>query len=113
VARKLDSEPSGRPGPSPGLMARIAEAKRCNAARAERPALEYKLKDATTLETVITRDVNETLLDAFGTTSKDFVVSELNRLSNSQLAAGQLRGSLELSDVALTTAPPRVRPAGR
>jgi hypothetical protein len=66
------------------MMARIAEAKRRNAARAERPALEYKLKDATTLETVITRDVNETLLDAFGTTSKDFLVSELNRLSNSQ-----------------------------
>jgi hypothetical protein len=90
MTRKQNSKPSGRPSPSPGMMARIAEAKLRNAARAERSALEYKVKDATTLETVITRDVNETLLDAFGTTSKDFLASELNRLSNSQLSAGQL-----------------------
>ena len=98
MTRKQKPKPSDRPDPSPGMMARIAEAKRRNAARAERPALEYKLKGATTLETVITRDVNETLLDAFGTTSKDFLVSELNRLSNSQLSAGQLHtGQTEMN----------------
>jgi hypothetical protein len=90
MTRKQDSKPSGRASPSPGMMARIAEAKLRNAARAERPALEHKVKDATTLETVITRDDADTLLDVFGTTSKDFLASELNRLSNSQLAAGQL-----------------------
>jgi hypothetical protein len=98
MTRKQNSKPSGRPSPSPGIVARIAEAKLRNAARPERPALEYKIKDATTLETVITRDANETLLDAFGTTSKDFLVSELNRLSNSQLAAGQLHtGQTEMN----------------
>ena len=90
MPRKQNSKPSRRPSPSPGMMVRIAEAKLRNAARAERPALEYKVKDATTLEAVATRDVAETLLDAFGTSSKDFLVSELNRLSNSQLSAGQL-----------------------
>jgi hypothetical protein len=90
MPRKQNSKPSRRPSPSPGMMARIAEAKLRNAARAERPALEHKVKDATTLETVITRDDAETLLDVFGTTSKDFLASELNRLSNSQLSAGQL-----------------------
>jgi hypothetical protein len=98
MMRKQNSKPSGRPSPSPGTIARIAEARLRNAARAERPAVEYKLKDATTLETVIARDVNETLLDAFGTTSTDFLVSELNRLSNSQLAAGQLHtGQTEMN----------------
>ena len=88
---KQKPKPSDRPGPSPRMIARIAEAKLRNAARPERPALEYKLKDATTLRRLSSpRDVNETLLDAFGTTSKDFLASELNRLSNSQLAAGQL-----------------------
>ena len=98
MTRKQKPKPSDRPSPSPRTIARIAEAKLRNAARAERPALEYKVKDATTLETVITRDVAETLLDAFGTTSKDFLVSELNRLSNSQLAAGQLHtGQTEMN----------------
>ena len=101
MTRKQKPEPSDRPGPSPRTMARIAEAKLRNAARAERPALEYKVKDATTLETVITRDVAETLLDAFGTTSKDFLVSELNRLSNSQLAAGQLHAGQREMNAAL------------
>jgi hypothetical protein len=55
-------EPSSSPSPSPGMMARIAEAKLRNAARSERPALEYKLKDATNLETVVTKEVAETLL---------------------------------------------------
>ena len=90
MTRKQKPELSRRPSPSPRMTARIAEAKLRNAARAERPAVEYKVKDATNLETVITRDVAETLLDAFGTTSEDFLVSELNHLSNSQLAAGQL-----------------------
>jgi hypothetical protein len=72
------------------MTARIAEAKQRNAARPERPALEYKLEGATTLHTVVTKDVAETLLNTFGTTSKDFLDSELNRLSNTQLAAGQL-----------------------
>ena len=90
MTRKQKPEPSDHPSPSPRMLARIAEAKLRNAARAERPALEHKVKDATTLETVITRDDGETLLDVFGTTSKDFLASELNRLSNSQLSAGQL-----------------------
>jgi hypothetical protein len=90
MTRKQNPKPSDRPGPSPRMIARIGEAKLRNAARAERPALEYTVKDATTLEPVVTRDVAETLFDAFGTTSKDFLVSELNHLSNSQLAAGQL-----------------------
>ena len=90
MTRKQKPKPSGPPGPSPRTTARIAEAKLRNAARPERPALEYKLEGATTLHTVVTKDVAETLLDAFGTTSKDFLASELNRLSNSQLAAGQL-----------------------
>jgi hypothetical protein len=90
MTRKQKPKPSGPPSPSPRMTARIDEAKLRNAARPERPALEYKLEDATTLHTEITRDVAETLLDAFGTTSKDFLASELNRLSNSELAAGQL-----------------------
>src|SRR5271165_1216939 len=90
MTRKQKPKPSGPPGPSPRTTARIAEAKLRNAARPERPALEYKLKDATNLHTDVTPDVAETLLDAFGTTSKDFLDSELNRLSNSQLPAGQL-----------------------
>jgi hypothetical protein len=89
MPRKQKPKPSGPPSPSPRMTARIAEAKLRNAARPERPALEYKLEGATTLHTVVTKDVAETLLDAFGT-SKDFLTSELNRLSRSQLAAGQL-----------------------
>jgi hypothetical protein len=71
------------------MTARIAEAKLRNAARPERPALEYKLEGAATLHTDIAPDVAETLLHAFGTTSKDFLASELNRLG-SQLAVGPL-----------------------
>jgi hypothetical protein len=98
MTQRQKPKPSDRPSPSPRMTARIAEAKLRNAARPERPALEYKLKDATTLHTVVTKDVAETLLDAFGTTSKDFLTSELNRLSNSQLAAGQLHaGQRELN----------------
>jgi len=93
MTRKQKPKPSDRPDPSPRMIARIAEAKLRNAARAERPALEYKLKDATTLETVVTPDVAETLLDAFGTTSKDFVATELNRLSRSQHPGGQRHAS--------------------
>jgi hypothetical protein len=86
---KQEPKPSDRPGPALRTMARLAEAKLRNAARPERPALEYKVKDTKTLETVITRDVGETLLDAFGTTSKDFVETELQRLSGSQLSTGK------------------------
>jgi hypothetical protein len=89
MTRKQDSKPSDRPSPSPRTIARIADAKLRNAARPERPALEYKLEGATTLHTDIAPDVAETLLDAFGTTSKDFLMSELNRLG-SQLAVGPL-----------------------
>jgi hypothetical protein len=89
MMRKQNPKSSDHPSPSPGMMARIAEAKRRNAARAKRPALDYKLEGATTLHTDIAPDVAETLLDAFGTTSKDFLASELNRLG-SQLAVGPL-----------------------
>jgi hypothetical protein len=89
MTRKQNSKPSDHPSPSPGMIARIVEAKLRNAARRERPALEYKLEGATTLHTDIAPDVAETLLDAFGTTSKDFLASELNRLG-SQLAVGPL-----------------------
>jgi hypothetical protein len=89
MTRKQNSKPSDRPSPSLRTTARIAEAKRRNAARAERPALEYKLEGATTLHTDIAPDVAETLLDAFGTTSKDFLASELNLLGG-QLAVGPL-----------------------
>ena len=90
MTRKQNSKSSDRPSSSPRTIARIAEAKLRNAARPERPALEYKLEGATTFHTDIAPDVAEILLDAFGTTSKDFLASELNRLSNSQLSAGQL-----------------------
>jgi hypothetical protein len=97
MTRKQKPEPSDHPSPSPGMMARIAEAKLRNAARPERPALEYKLEGATTLHTDIATDVAETLLDAFGTTSKDFLASELNRLG-SQLAVGPLHtGQTEMN----------------
>src|SRR5271166_27810 len=89
MAPKQKPKPSDRPDPSPRMIARIAAAKLRNAARTERPALEYKLEGATTLHSAIAPDVAETLLDAFGTTSKDFVASELNRLG-SQLAVGPL-----------------------
>jgi hypothetical protein len=98
MTRRQKPEPSDHPSPSPGMMARIAEAKLRNAARAERPAIESKVKDATTLQTGIPPDVAETLLDAFGTTSKDFLASELNRLSNTQIAPGRLHtGQTELN----------------
>jgi hypothetical protein len=100
MTRKQNSKPSDRPGPSPRMMARFAEAKLRNAARLERPALEYKLKEATNLQTEITRDVAETLFDAFGTTSKDFVDAELNRLSGSH-AAGQRHASQKDLNAAL------------
>ncbi len=86
---KQKPKPSDRPDPSPRMIARIAEAKQRNAARTERPTLEYKLEGATTIRTDIEPDVAETLLDAFGTASKDFVASELNRLAGSQRATGQ------------------------
>jgi hypothetical protein len=89
MTRKQNSKPSDRLSPSPRTIARIADAKLRNAARPERPALDYKLEGATTLHTDIAPDVAETLLDAFGTTSKDFLASELNRLG-SQLAVGPL-----------------------
>jgi hypothetical protein len=38
MTRKQNPMPSDRPGPSPRMMARIAEAKLRNAARPERPA---------------------------------------------------------------------------
>ena len=95
---EAETNPFRSSRPSSRTMARIAEAKLRNAARPERPALEYKLKGAATLHTNIAPDVAETLLDAFGTTSKDFLVSELNRLSNSQLSAGQLHtGQTEMN----------------
>ena len=87
MTRKQNSKPPDRRRPSPRTIARIAEAKLRYAARPERPALEYKLEGATTFHTDIAPDVAETLLDAFGTTSKDFLTSELNRLG-SQLAVG-------------------------
>jgi hypothetical protein len=89
MTRKQNSKSSDRPSSSPRTIARIAEAKLRNAARPERPALEYKLEGATTFHTDIAPDVAEILLDAFGTTSKDFLASELNRLG-SQLAVGPL-----------------------
>ena len=89
MTRKPKLTPSDHPGLSPRTMARIAEAKLRNAVRPERPALEYKLEGAATLHANIAPDVAETLLDAFGTTSKDFLASELNRLG-SQLAVGPL-----------------------
>lgn len=66
------------------MNARIAEAKRRNAARLERPSIGFELKSSgekTVGEISVTPDVAETLLDAFGTTSGDFVTKELERLS--------------------------------
>ena len=48
MTRKQNSKSSDRPSSSPRTIARIAEAKLRNAARPERPALEYKLEGATT-----------------------------------------------------------------
>jgi hypothetical protein len=65
-------------------MARIAEARRRNAARLERPSLEVKRISEKVTHTDITSDVAETLLDTFGTTSRDFVHAELSRLPGEQ-----------------------------
>ena len=72
------------PTPTPRTMARIAEAKRRNAARLERPSLEVKRISEKVTHTDITSDVAETLLDTFGTTSSDFVHAELSRLPGEQ-----------------------------
>jgi hypothetical protein len=100
MTRKQKPEPSDHPSPSPGMMARIAEAKRRNAERLERPSVGLKLKpngEKTTAEVGVARDLRETILDAFGTTSVDFLEGELERLSNSQ-RAGE-RSGLEQRDL--------------
>ena len=72
------------PTPTPRTMARIAEARQRNAARLERPSLEVKRISEKVTHTDITSDVAETLLDTFGTTSRDFVHAELSRLPGEQ-----------------------------
>jgi hypothetical protein len=72
------------PTPTPRTMARIAEAKRRNAARLERPSLEVKRISEKVTHTDIASDMAETLLDTFGTTSRDFVHAELSRLPGEQ-----------------------------
>ena len=72
------------PTPTPRAMARIAEAKQRNAARLERPSLEVKRISEKVTHTDITSDVAETLLNTFGTTSRDFVLAELSRLPSEQ-----------------------------
>jgi hypothetical protein len=88
MTRKPKPKPT-RPEPSPRMLARIAEAKRRNAERLQRPSVEYKLKPSpngggAVGEIMGSRGVGETLLDVFGTTSMDFVEKELERLSNYQ-----------------------------
>ena len=92
MTRKQTPEPSDHPSPSPRMLARIAEAQRRNAVRLERPSVELKLKpkgEKTTVEINATRADRETMLDAFGTTSMDFVEKELERLSNCYYAGKQ------------------------
>jgi hypothetical protein len=72
------------PTPTPRTMARIAEARQRNAARLERPSLEVKRISEKVTHTDITSDVAETLLDTFGTTSRDLVHAELSRLPGEQ-----------------------------
>jgi hypothetical protein len=94
MTRKQKPEPSDHPSPSPRMLARIAEAKRRNAERLERPSVELKLKpegEKIVAEINVARAGRETMLDAFGTTSMDFVQEEVERLSNYHRAA-------ELSD---------------
>lgn len=78
-----------RPEPTPQMIARVAEAKRRNGERHERPSVKLKLNPkpngkGIVSEITASRDVRETLLDAFGTKSMDFVTAELEHLSNCQ-----------------------------
>ena len=63
-----------RPEPTPQMIARMAEAKQRNSERLERPSVKFKLSPnpngkGTLGEITAGRELRETLLDAFGTTS--------------------------------------------
>jgi hypothetical protein len=77
-----------RPEPTPQKIARMAEAKRRNAERLERPSIGLTRDEPKGGKIVVEIDVSragrETILDAFGTTSMDFVQAELEHLSNYQ-----------------------------
>ena len=85
AAQKPKPQPI-RPEPNPQMVARMALAQQRNAERLERPTigrLTLKPKgENITSEITIPIGLRETLLDAFGTTSMDFVTAELERLSN-------------------------------
>jgi hypothetical protein len=79
-----------RPEPTPQMIARMAQAKRRNAERLERPSIGLTLErkgGKIVAQIAPPRELRETLLDAFGTTSMDFVAGELEHLSNCQRGA--------------------------